>query len=88
MDLEIAFVKPFQLPEQAASAGILKKAGTQVWIRGMDGHKQRRQTLLLDPGPIGLRQVRECEIGPIQKAEPVIIIFEYRLSRCPEAAGR
>ena len=67
MDLEIAFVKPLQLLEQAASAGILKKSGTQVGIRGMHGHKQRRQTLLLDPGPIGLRQIREREIDPYRK---------------------
>ena len=42
----------------------------------MNRDEQRCQPLLLNPLPVGITEVGECEIGAVEKTESIVIILE------------
>ena len=44
----------------------------------MNRDEQRCQPLLLNPLPVGITEVGECEIGAVEKTESIVIILEVK----------
>ena len=76
MDLQIPLSEPAELIQQKGCAGVLQKPAAQQRIGGMDRHKQGGQALGLNALPVGVGEVGEGEIGAVEKAEAVIVIFQ------------
>ena len=78
MDLQALVLKPGDLIKNLAGPLVDQQSAAQGGIGGMDRDKQRREALSLDPLPIGWQQVGEGEVGAVEKAEAVVVVFEIQ----------
>ena len=67
-------------------ARIRQHVPPQFQLRGVHGHVQRAQPLLLEPLPVSLRQVGQRHEVAVQEAEPVVVVL--RVERLPHAFGQ